>query len=264
MQSGSSKVKTMKSKRCGVTKPAGLEAVKLPFAPSGAQRIHGSIARDLGVAILTGHYTPGQTLPGEIEASEHLAVSRTPNPEAVRILAAKGMVESRPKTGTRVTERGRWNVLDPEVLGWTFQAEPSLDFIRDLFELRMIVEPAAAELAAQRRRGNDLARMGHALEEMARFGLAVPEGRAADQAFHNAILGSTRNGPLIALSSSIAAAVTWTTIYKQRKRRLPRDPLPEHRTLYEAIVEGSTERARQAMTSLLHLALDDMDLVVRE
>lgn len=245
-----------------MTRAARNEAVKLPLA-SGGQRIHGSVARDLGVAILAGRYAPGEVLPGEIEFSEQLKVSRTAYREAMRTLGAKGLVESRPKTGTRVSPRNRWNLLDPDILAWTFEAEPSESFIRDLFELRMVVEPAAAALAAERRTGLDIARMGHALEEMAVNGLDTAAGRAADQAFHHTILEATRNGPLITLSSSIAAAVTWTTIFKQRRQALPRDPMPDHRTLYEAIVSGDPAAARVAMTELVRLALADTELSMK-
>jgi DNA-binding FadR family transcriptional regulator len=242
---------------------AGAEKVTLPLTLHRSKRLHGSIAHQLGVAILTGHYQPGDILPGEIEFSEQLQVSRSAYREAVRMLSAKGLVESRPKTGTRVSERERWNLLDPDVLGWAFASEPSEEFIRDLFELRSIVEPAAAELAAIRRNGADLALMGHALGEMARFGLATEEGRAADQKFHHAILAAARNAPLMALSSSIAAAVSWTTIFKQRKRKLPRDPLPDHRVLYDAIAEGNPVAARHAMAELVRLALEDTELSLR-
>ncbi|WBO23233.1 FadR/GntR family transcriptional regulator [Sphingomonas abietis] len=231
---------------------------------AGAKRIHGSIAHDLGVAIVTGHYQPGDTLSGEIEFAEQLQVSRSAYREAVRILAAKGLVESRPKTGTRVTARSRWQLLDPDVLAWAFEGEPSAHFIADLFELRMIVEPAAAELAARRRDGTDLARMGHALEEMAQYGLSNPLGRAADQLFHHSVLQATRNEPLISLSSSIEAAVGWTTIFKQRNRKLPRDPLPDHRMLFTAIADGDPAAARAAMTELVRLALQDTETALRD
>ncbi len=240
----------------------GHEEIRLPLA-SGARRIHGSVARDLGVAILAGRYAPGDVLPGEIEFSEQLKVSRTAYREAIRILSAKGLVESRPRTGTRVCQRSRWNLLDPDILAWAFESEPSEAFIRDLFELRMIVEPAAAALAAERRSGLDIARMGHALEEMGRHGLITETGRAADQAFHTAILEAARNGPLIALSSSIAAAVTWTTIFKHRRQGLPRDPMPDHRALYEAIVAADPEAARRTMTDLVRLALADTEMALR-
>jgi len=228
--------------------------------PSRGLRIHGTIARDLGIAIVSGRYAPGDILSGEIEFSEALNVSRTAYREAIRMLAAKGLVESRPKAGTRVSERRRWNLLDPDVLAWMFEAEPGEDFLRALFELRMIVEPAAAALAARRRDAEDLARMGHALEEMARHGLANEAGRAADQRFHDEVLAATRNAALVSLSSSISAAVGWTTLYKQRERALPRDPLPEHRAVFAAIAAADPAAAHAAMTELVRLALADTGL----
>lgn len=229
-----------------------------------AKRLHDTLADRLGVEIVTGVYSPGDILENEIQASERLHVSRSAYREAVRMLSAKGLVESRPKTGTRVSPRKRWNLLDPQVLAWMFEGEVSRDFLRDLFELRMVVEPAAAELAALRRDADDLSRMGHALEEMGRYGLTRPEGQAADQRFHNAILEATRNEPLITLSSTIAAAVSWTTIYKQRNRELPRDPLPDHRAIYLAIANADPVAAKAAMTELVRLALEDTELSLSE
>ena len=241
----------------------GTGNIAMPPAPASARRIHGTIAHDLGVAILTGRHQPGETLPGEIEFAQSLGVSRSAYREAVRILIAKGLVESRTRTGTRVSPRERWNLLDPEVLGWSFESEPNKDFVRDLFELRMVVEPAAAEFAAGRRDAADLERMKSAIEGMRRHGLATPEGQAADQAFHTAILAAARNAPLVTLSSSIAAAVSWTTVFKQRKRGLPRDPLPDHEKLYDAIVAADPAAAREQMAELVRLALEDTELSLR-
>jgi DNA-binding FadR family transcriptional regulator len=116
-----------------------------------ALRLHGSIARDLGVRIVSGRARPGDILDGEIDASDRLEVSRTAYREAVRILAAKGLVESRPKVGTRVSRPERWHLLDPDVLSWIFEREPDDRLVNGLFELRRIVEPQAAALAAERR-----------------------------------------------------------------------------------------------------------------
>ena len=243
---------TKRAKRRG-EKPQRRDAT--PSAPR--RRIHGRIADDLGIAIVNGEHAPGSKLPNEIEASVNLRVSRTAYREAVRILTAKGMVESRPRAGTLVTARQQWHLLDPEVLAWQFAKEPSVAFIRALFELREIVEPQAAALAAQRRSTDQLARMGHALEEMARHGLVTPEGRAADQAFHERILEAAANELLMTLSSSIGAAIRWTTIYKQRRQRLPRDPIPEHRKVYAAIAQGDGDGAAQATRELIQLALED-------
>jgi DNA-binding FadR family transcriptional regulator len=242
---------------------SGTTRIGLPPAPASARRIHGTIAHDLGVAIITGRYQPGETLPGEIEFAQSLGVSRSAYREAVRILIAKGLVESRTRTGTRVSLRDRWNLLDPEVLAWSFETEPSKDFVRDLFELRMIVEPAAAALAAERRDQADLDRLHQAIEGMRRHGLTTPEGQAADQLFHTAILAAARNAPLVTLSSSIGAAVSWTTIFKQRRRGLPRDPLPDHEKLYDAIVAADPAAARAQMAELVRLALEDTELSLR-
>ena len=230
----------------------------------GALRIHQAIARDLGTAILTGKHKPGDLFEGEIEAAERLGVSRTAYREAVRILIAKGMLESRPKAGTRVLPRARWNVLDPEMLAWMFAGEPDRDFIRDLFELRGVIETAAAEFAARRRTEEQLAVMDAALAEMSRYGLSTPEGRAADQRFHHAILAAAHNDALAALASSVGAAVSWTTTFKHRKKLLPRDPLPDHQAVHRAIAARDTAAARNAMAELLRLALADMDIALSE
>jgi DNA-binding FadR family transcriptional regulator len=223
------------------------------------RRIHGRIADELGIAIVSGRHAPGSTLPNEVQASVKLRVSRTAYREAVRILAAKGLVESRPKAGTRVSARNRWSLLDPDVLAWVFgsESEPSEGFIRALFELREIVEPQAAALAAQRRSPDQLARMGHALEEMSKYGLSTAEGRAADQVFHEEILKAAGNELLTTLTMSIGAAVRWTTIYKQRRHRLPRDPIPDHRRVYAAIADADPARATEAVRELIQLAHQD-------
>jgi len=225
-------------------------------------RIHTTIARDLGVAIVSGQHQPGDILPGEVEFSAQLKVSRSAYREAVRILAAKGLVESRTKTGTRVSERARWNMLDPEVLAWAFVNEPPEAFVRSLFELRLIIEPAAAALAATRRSAAQLAKLGHALEEMGRHGLSTPAGRQADHDFHNLILLAADNEPLAALSSTITAAVRWTTVFKYRKNAIPRSPIDDHGAVFEAIALGDAAQARETMTTLVSLALDDTRTVL--
>jgi len=220
-------------------------------------RLHGHLARKLGVDILKGIHKSGDILLNEIESSETLEISRSAYREAIRILAAKGMVESRPKIGTRVTERTRWNLLDPEVLGWMFETEPSADFITGLFELRLIIEPAAAELAALRRSDSDIKKMRLALEIMRTETLATEAGRRADFEFHDALMCATHNEALSSLTSTIGAAVAWTTRYKQRHEALARDPIPDHERVLVAIEEQDIGAARWCMESLVRLAMED-------
>ena len=221
------------------------------------RRLHGAVARKLGTDILSGRYQPGDVLSGEVAFAEELSVSRSAYREAIQVLTAKGLVASKPKAGTRVLPRDRWNVLDPEVLAWAFTGEPDVEFVRDLFELRAIVEPAAARLAAARREKPELKAMKVALDDMRRHRLSTDKGQAADREFHDAILKATHNGALIALSASIAAAVNLTTEFKQRTGDLPRDPIPDHARVYEAISDEDEEEAAQAMHALIGLALED-------
>lgn len=221
------------------------------------RRLHGAVALKIGMAIVSGEYQPGQTLTGEVAFSEELRVSRSAYREAIQVLAAKGLVESRPKAGTKVLPRYRWNLLDPDVLAWAFAGTPDIKFIRDLFELRAIVEPAAARLAAVRRSKADLKLMKNALSDMRYHTLATEMGRAADRDFHNLILTASQNDALVVLTASIGAAVNWTTQFKQRSRTLPRNPIPDHARVYDAIAASDPEAAAAAMQNLIDLALED-------
>lgn len=224
---------------------------------STGRRLHGAIAHRLGTDIVSGVYPPGTILSSEIAFSEALNVSRGAFREAIQVLTAKGLVESRPKAGTRVLPRTRWNLLDPEVLAWAFADEPDPAFVRGIFELRAVVEPGAARMAAERRDREDLRAMKDALSAMRRHTLGTEAGRAADRDFHDAILRATRNEPMIVLSASIGAAVSWTTQYKHRSRALPRNPIPDHARVYEAIAAGDGDAAAAAMRVLVDLALED-------
>jgi DNA-binding FadR family transcriptional regulator len=226
-------------------------------------RLHGNIARDVGVRIVSGRHKPGFLLENEIAASERLGVSRTAYREAVRILNAKGLVHSRPKVGTRVSGPENWQLLDPDVLSWLFEFDPNDKLLEDLFELRKMVEPQAAALAATRRTEDQLETMRRALADMGKHTLATNEGRLADRHFHLTLLQASDNAFLMTLASGIAAAITWTTVYKQRENPSPRDPLPDHTQVYRAIAAGNAKRARKAMHDLLELALSDTKISLR-
>lgn len=221
-------------------------------------RLHQSLARELGSKIVSGEYRPGESLPGEIAASQSRQVSRNAYREAVRILAAKGLVESRQKAGTLVTERNRWNMLDPDVLDWTLSTNPSPSFRDALFELRSIVEPAAASLAAQRRSDDDLVAMEEALEEMRRCDRDSPEGELADEHFHEAIFSAAGNDVLGRLASIISASVKFVAEFK-REQHIDRDTWPDHKALFDAIRTRRSGQAHDAMMFLIAHAREDIE-----
>lgn len=254
----------MARKKSAPERRADTAARDAPTRSKGARggrslRLHGSIARDLGVLIVSGRYRPGELLNGEIAASDRLKVSRGAYREAVRILAAKGLVESRPKVGTRVSQPESWHLFDPDVLSWIFERDPDEKLLVDLFELRDIVEPRAAALAAQRRTERHVATMARALDDMARHTLAAEAGRVADQNFHAAMLAASGNAFIVSLTRGVGAAIAWTTLFKQRKKPPPRDAIPDHVGVFEAVKARDPEAAHAAMAELVRLALSDMN-----
>lgn len=220
-------------------------------------RLHGTVARELGIRIVSGVLKPGEILEGEIAASGQFNVSRTAYREAIRILAAKGLVNSRPKIGTQVSPRKEWHLLDPDVLGWIFVGEPDTDLIVNLFELRRIVEPDAARLAATRRTPEQLARMKAGLDGVARHGFATEIGRRCDEEFHSALLEASANDFVVSLTSGVAAAIAITTAFKQHRLPAPHDALPVHLAVYEAIEAQDAQGAHDAMARLVDRGLAD-------
>jgi DNA-binding FadR family transcriptional regulator len=147
----------------------------------------------IGLKILRGELLPGDVLPADDELTGELQVSRTILRESVKVLAAKGLVESRQKTGTRVRPRERWNLLDPDVLAWRFEASPDAAFFRSIVELRRIVEPEAARLAAERATDAELAELRTAFADM-EASMDEPDAYLeADLRFHELILRGCHN-----------------------------------------------------------------------
>lgn len=111
-----------------------------PSARTFSRRsLHGQVAHDIGRRILGGLVKPGELLPSETELSQRLGVSRTALREAIKVLAGKGLIESRPKTGTRVRPRETWNFLDPDVLTWAFDGNTPEHYVDELYELRRVI-----------------------------------------------------------------------------------------------------------------------------
>jgi DNA-binding FadR family transcriptional regulator len=208
------------------------------------------VAGKIGRRIVSGQYRPGDTLPTEPRIQAEFGVSRTAVREAIRLLSAKGLTASRPKIGTRVRPTVDWNMLDPDVLRWQLDQSPSEEFIHALFEMREIIEPAAAERAAERATPEELDRMGVAMEGIQNEARASPEQIKADIDFHMAILEASRNpllrsvGAMIESALSITFSLGWRTVMAE-------DAILQHRAVYDAIRQRQGEQAFLAMRKLL-------------
>jgi DNA-binding FadR family transcriptional regulator len=224
------------------------------------RKIHDFLANQLGSEIIGGAFPPGTLLPGESELRKRFGVSRTALREAFRALNAKGLIVSRTKIGTRVRQKTDWNMLDSDVLAWHLKTAPTEDFITDLFELREMVEPAAAALAAAGRTDTTLAPIASAYADMVRFkDGGTGELIQADLRFHQAILEATGNYFVGAFGSLIHAALIGSFELGWRgAATIEDDRLLQHRAVLDAIAAGKPNIARARMAELLNDSIDDV------
>jgi DNA-binding FadR family transcriptional regulator len=216
------------------------------------RNLHGQIVHAIGRQILRGDLKPGDPIPAQVD----LPASRTAVREAIKVLAAKGLVEARPKTGTRVRARDAWHMLDPDVLTWRHEETPPLRFVRSVTEVRAIIEPAAAAMATTRANAKDLAAIQRAYLDME---AAAPPDKPvdvtafveADTRFHTAILQAAGNDILEELSRVVAVALRASFEVTSRIPGTARDTLPRHRAVADAIRTGRAREAEAAMKRLV-------------
>ncbi|MGL4281831.1 MAG: FadR/GntR family transcriptional regulator [Albidovulum sp.] len=170
-------------------------------------RMHDVIVMTMGRRIISNQYPSGGSLGNEMDLALTFQASRTAMREALKILSAKGLIESRPRVGTVVRPRESWNMLDPMVLGWAL-ADPqqSQKVITDLYALRLAIEPVATRLAAQNHTEKDALAIRRALRGMATY-VDHNDKVEQDLAFHMAILGATGNALFLSLGELISVGL---------------------------------------------------------
>ena len=212
--------------------------------------LHGRVANRLGMAILRGDYPPETALPREAELMETFDVSRTVLREALRTLTSKGLLESRPKIGTRVRARDAWNLLDPDVLEWFARVTQPAAFDLKLQEMREMIEPYAAQLAARAHDDATLAALEDAHRAMA-AARGVDQWVRADLRFHLSLLAACRNELLIPLGTLIACTLEAHLRANAARAATFNASLAEHTAVVDAVRARDPERARERMQALL-------------
>ncbi|WP_206484444.1 FadR/GntR family transcriptional regulator [Thalassotalea sp. G2M2-11] len=213
--------------------------------------IHKWVAGELGARIVSGVYQPGEYIPNETNLGEELGVSRTALREAFKTLTAKGLIESRPKLGTRITEKKQWNMFDAEILEWIFKTKPSIEFYTSLFAVRSIFEPAAAKLAAQNRTEEQVALIAQAYDKMEHASIGSDDVFSSDLEFHMAILDATNNEFIISLGKTIQTALAGIFRLSSSTEQEYIDALPGHKAIYKAIENQDDIGAEAQMLVLL-------------
>ncbi|MEV8592982.1 FCD domain-containing protein [Streptomyces sp. NPDC052012] len=222
--------------------------------------VHGQIVHTLGTRIVGGDLPEGAIL--DVRAlGEELDVSLTVMRESMKVLAGKGLIDARQKRGTFVRERKHWNLLDADLIRWQVESGGGQRLMRDLADVRSIVEPAAAHRAALHRTDDDLDAMRGALEAMAEAHAHSPADAAeADAAFHRALLNATGNELLARMDLLLTPGL------RERDRVVhshsqASDPLPSHQAVFDAVRDQDAARAELAMLDLLAQATHDFDRV---
>jgi DNA-binding FadR family transcriptional regulator len=222
----------------------------LPFlrAPARKRNLFSHVVEELGSRIVRGDLAPGGALPNEAELCRELGASRSVVREAVKSLAAKGLLELRTRTGTRVLAPSHWNLLDLDVLGWRYAAMPRTQFFRELFEIRRMIEPEAAALAAERATPAEVDALAEAYAVMEAADETSDAAIDADLRFHHAILTCAHNELLVQMAGVIAVGLLVSFRISTGSYRLS---LARHAEVQDAIRRRRPQQARDAMVRLL-------------
>lgn len=230
-------------------------------SPPERKSMHPQIVRDLGMRIVAGEFAPGSRLPAEAVLLASFQVSRSVLREAVRVLVAKGLVVSRQRAGVIVRPRSDWHLLDPDVLYWLIQSQPTGEFVATLMTVRRIFEPAAAALAARVATQEQL----HGIEE-AYTGMEAArtpqELLEPDLAFHRRIAEATGNDLLAYIGNMLSLALRESI---QLSSQLPDThalSLPRHKAIVTALLHRDALAARQATLVQLEETREDISRIL--
>lgn len=216
---------------------------------------HQRVVDELGRRVVGGAWEPGDPLPVEDALAAEIGVSRGVVREAVKALVAKGMLHVRPRTGTRVLPPEHWNHLDRDVLCWK-QARDGTALLRDTGELRRIVEPEAARLAAHRAGPDDVRVLYDSLAAME--AAAMTPGRdgyvEADLAFHRALLDASGNRLLGSLGRAVDIALEHSFLVSTQTPGAVEASLPGHRAVVQAVEARDPAAAAAAVLSIIEAA----------
>ena len=217
--------------------------------------VHGQTVEALAGRILAGEIGEGDTL--DLPAlREELDVSLTALREALKVLSAKGMIDARQKRGTFVQPRSSWNLLDTDVMRWQTQSAADPGLFDDLTEMRVIVEPAAARLAAERATSEDIDALSAALDRMA-GARDLAATVTADLDFHRLLMSATHNAFLTQVERIIAIGLAERD--KLVHGSVADDPVPSHRAVLDAITARDPEAAYAAMRALVDKSGADLE-----
>lgn len=215
------------------------------------RKLYEYVVDEVGLAIVRGDYAPGETLPNEDTLCETLDVSRGVLREAMKVLTQKGLIESRPRTGTTVCPRSSWNLFDPGVLTWKSQAGNTREFLENIMEVRLLIESEAAKRAAERATKEDIDHIRAIYDDMADVirhgpGYSDEEFMLIDVKFHTAILEACGNELLAQIGHTMRQALLTAWHSDRHDLESQKNTLPPHLAILNAIANRDPATAYRA------------------
>lgn len=249
---------------CRVARPGGRRPISSisddSVRETRGRRLQRRVADIIGEEVIRGDYAPGEFLPTEPELCQRYGVSRTALREAIKSLIAKGLLVSRPRTGTRVLPPAVWGHLDPDVLKWRIAVADTESYLGKMFDLRQATEPVACELAARNGSAEDHSAIEQAFQAMVAAGDDNDLWVDADLTFHKAIYLATGNEFFWPLGELLEFGLAPMFSIAAKGSHRPR-AIEEHRELCHAILDRDPQRAKRASLELLRNATGDIERI---
>jgi len=228
--------------------------------------LHAKVTRALALRVIEGDRASTPVIfPNEAGLCEQLGVSRSILREAVKVLVDKGMLEVKPRSGTRSRARAQWNLLDPDILAWQSGLEPDPRFLRDLCEVRLAIEPIAAGFAALRATSEEIEEIRMCLERReAHLGSSEIE-QAVDLAlqFQRAVIAASHNPLFQQLNAVISQPFRTALGYTSRLPAAAALEVEGCRAIFEGIVHRNPLAARTASEETVGLAMIAVEQIIR-
>ncbi len=222
-------------------------------SPVTRTRLHEQVARSLSLQILRRELEPLSLLPNEDELCRQFDVSRTVIREAIRFMDAKGLVEVRPRIGTRICDPSRWVLTDSVLLKWRIESELEMGLIKDLVELRSMIEPMAASFAAERASEEEIQALEAAFKDMEKA-TNLDEQIEADIRFHLSILEACGNELVVSSLRPVIESILGSVFRRYMEFDAAKKSLVVHGKLFRAIADRNSEQAMIEMQEMISYA----------
>lgn len=213
------------------------------FKPVKKTKVYEEIIGKVKEMIGKGRLQSGEKLPGERELSEVFQVSRSSVREALRALESQGYLESRQGDGTYIARNSVESLVSP--LASVIFSEK--DSQMELFEMRRLIEPQLAYLAAERATEEEIARLEEALVLQEELIAKGETGTEVDRAFHYLMAEATKNKVLLRLTDYMRELLAESRDKYLQVEGRPEKSITRHRQVLEAIKAGDGELAARIM-----------------